>query len=67
MVCLKFGRAWPCLRKEVVEYVLDVERKNIDKTMTEFGSTSLWSLRKRRINAYRIMCLVNGLAMLDKR
>lgn len=54
IVCLRFGRAWPCLRKEVIEYVLDVERKNINKTMNDFES-STWRMRKSRIGAYRII------------
>ncbi|KAB5520529.1 hypothetical protein DKX38_024848 [Salix brachista] len=48
IVAVKLGRAEPPLRKEVVEYMLDVD-------------SHMWSMRRSKANFFRIMSLVSGL------
>jgi hypothetical protein len=48
IVAVRLGRAEPPLRKEVVEYMLDVD-------------SHTWSMRRSKANFFRIMSLVSGL------
>ncbi|GER45186.1 C2 calcium/lipid-binding plantphosphoribosyltransferase family protein [Striga asiatica] len=48
IVAARLGRAEPPLRKEVVEYMLDVD-------------SHMWSMRRSKANFFRIMSLVSGL------
>ncbi|GAB2234376.1 hypothetical protein Droror1_Dr00003626 [Drosera rotundifolia] len=47
IVATRLGRAEPPLRKEVVEYMLDVD-------------SNLWSMRRSKANFFRIMSLLSG-------
>ncbi|VVB15451.1 unnamed protein product [Arabis nemorensis] len=47
IVATRLGRAEPPLRKEVVEYMLDVD-------------SHLWSMRRSKANFFRIMSLLSG-------
>ncbi|KAF5738362.1 C2 domain-containing family protein [Tripterygium wilfordii] len=47
IVAVRLGRAEPPLRKEVVEYMLDVD-------------SHMWSMRRSKANFFRIMSLVSG-------
>ncbi|CAM8963686.1 unnamed protein product [Rhodiola kirilowii] len=47
IVAVRLGRAEPPLRKEVVEYMLDVE-------------SHMWSMRRSKANFFRIMSLLSG-------
>ncbi|OAY77160.1 Protein QUIRKY [Ananas comosus] len=47
IVAARLGRAEPPLRKEVVEYMLDVE-------------SHMWSMRRSKANFFRIMSLLSG-------
>lgn len=51
IVAARLGRAEPPLRREVVEYMLDVDYH-------------MWSLRKSKANFYRIMELLSGLTAI---
>lgn len=48
IVAARLGRAEPPLRKEVVEYMLDVD-------------SHMWSMRRSKANFFRIMSLISGL------
>ncbi|XVF33768.1 hypothetical protein REPUB_Repub17cG0196500 [Reevesia pubescens] len=48
IVAMWLGRAEPPLRKEVVEYMLDVD-------------SHMWSMRRSKANFFRIMSLVSGI------
>ncbi|KAJ1703443.1 hypothetical protein LUZ63_003222 [Rhynchospora breviuscula] len=48
IVAARLGRTEPPLRKEVVEYMLDVE-------------SHLWSMRRSKANFFRVMSLLSGL------
>lgn len=48
IVAVRLGRAEPPLRKEVVEYMLDVD-------------SHMWSMRRSKANFFRIMSLISGL------
>ncbi|GAB2229323.1 hypothetical protein Droror1_Dr00023462 [Drosera rotundifolia] len=48
IVSMRLGRAEPPLRKEVVEYMLDVD-------------THMWSMRRSKANFFRIMNVLSGL------
>ncbi|XP_030552216.2 FT-interacting protein 1-like [Rhodamnia argentea] len=48
IVAVRLGRAEPPLRKEVVEYMLDVD-------------SHLWSMRRSKANFFRIMSLLSGM------
>ncbi|CAH2050912.1 unnamed protein product [Thlaspi arvense] len=48
MIHVKLGRAEPPLRKEVVEYMLDVD-------------SHMWSMRRSKANFFRIMSLLSGM------
>lgn len=47
IVATRLGRAEPPLRKEVVEYMLDVD-------------SHMWSMRRSKANFYRIMSILSG-------
>ncbi|KAJ4968448.1 hypothetical protein NE237_015149 [Protea cynaroides] len=47
IVAMRLGRAEPPLRKEVVEYMLDVD-------------SHMWSMRRSKANFFRIMSLLSG-------
>ncbi|KAH7837386.1 hypothetical protein Vadar_013261 [Vaccinium darrowii] len=47
IVAVRLGRAEPPLRKEVVEYMLDVD-------------SHMWSMRRSKANFFRIMSLISG-------
>ncbi|OMO69800.1 C2 calcium-dependent membrane targeting [Corchorus capsularis] len=53
MVALRLGRAEPPLRKEVVEYMLDVD-------------SHMWSMRRSKANFFRIMSLVSGMITVGR-
>ncbi|URD73628.1 Multiple C2 and transmembrane domain-containing protein [Musa troglodytarum] len=53
IVAARLGRAEPPLRKEVVEYMLDVE-------------SHMWSMRRCKANFFRIMSLLSGLISMFK-
>ncbi|KAG6499104.1 FT-interacting protein 1-like [Zingiber officinale] len=53
IVAARLGRAEPPLRKEVVEYMLDVE-------------SHMWSMRRSKANFFRIMSLFSGLISMFK-
>ncbi|KAJ0989769.1 hypothetical protein J5N97_008125 [Dioscorea zingiberensis] len=53
IVAARLGRAEPPLRREVVEYMLDVE-------------SHLWSMRRSKANFFRIMALFSGAIGLFK-
>ncbi|XP_057458930.1 FT-interacting protein 1-like [Lotus japonicus] len=48
IVAVRLGRAEPPLRKEVVEYMLDVD-------------SHMWSMRRSKANFFRVMSLFSGL------
>ncbi|XP_054811665.1 FT-interacting protein 1-like [Prosopis cineraria] len=48
IVAMRLGRAEPSLRKEVVEYMLDVD-------------SHMWSMRRSKANFFRIMSLFSGM------
>ncbi|XP_073290132.1 FT-interacting protein 7-like [Primulina huaijiensis] len=51
IVAVKLSRAEPPLRKEIVEYMLDVDYH-------------MWSLRRSKANFYRIMSLLSGITYI---
>ncbi|CAA0842525.1 C2 calcium/lipid-binding plant phosphoribosyltransferase family protein [Striga hermonthica] len=51
IVAARLGRAEPPLRKEVIEYMLDVD-------------SHMWSMRRSKANFFRIMSLVSGLVFV---
>lgn len=53
IVALRLGRAEPPLRKEVVEYMLDVD-------------SHLWSMRRSKANFFRIMSLLSGMINMGR-
>ncbi|KAL8228045.1 hypothetical protein R6Q57_015629 [Mikania cordata] len=53
IVAARLGRAEPPLRKEVVEYMLDVD-------------SNMWSMRRSKANFFRIMSLMSGLFSVNK-
>ncbi|CAN0877838.1 FT-interacting protein 1 [Linum grandiflorum] len=53
IVAVRLGRAEPPLRKEVVEYMLDVD-------------SHMWSMRRSKANFFRIMSLVSGVVSMSK-
>ncbi|XP_004497937.1 FT-interacting protein 1-like [Cicer arietinum] len=53
IVAVRLGRAEPPLRKEVVEYMLDVD-------------SHIWSLRRSKANFFRIVSLFSGLISMSK-
>ncbi|CAI9779448.1 unnamed protein product [Fraxinus pennsylvanica] len=53
IVASRLGRAEPPLRKEVVEYMLDVD-------------SHMWSMRRSKANFFRIVSLFSGLISLSK-
>ncbi|KAI5396407.1 variant 2, FT-interacting protein 1 [Lathyrus oleraceus] len=53
IVAVRLGRAEPPLRKEVVEYMLDVD-------------SHIWSLRRSKANFFRIVSLFSGLMSMSK-
>ncbi|KAK8983165.1 hypothetical protein V6N11_057919 [Hibiscus sabdariffa] len=53
MVARRLGRAEPPLRKEVVEYMLDVD-------------SHMWSMRRSKANFFRIMSLVSGMISVSR-
>ncbi|PKA64560.1 C2 and GRAM domain-containing protein [Apostasia shenzhenica] len=53
IVSMRLGRAEPPLRKEVVEYMLDVD-------------SHMWSMRKSKANFFRIMSVLSGLIAVGK-
>ncbi|CAN1168987.1 FT-interacting protein 1 [Linum perenne] len=53
IVAVRLGRSEPPLRKEVVEYMLDVD-------------SHIWSMRRSKANFFRIMSLVSGLITMKK-
>jgi hypothetical protein len=53
IVATRLGRAEPPLRKEVVEYMLDVD-------------SHIWSLRRSKANFFRIVSLFSGLISMSK-
>ncbi|KAL5976026.1 FT-interacting protein 3 [Asimina triloba] len=53
IVSMRLGRAEPPLRKEVVEYMLDVD-------------SHMWSMRKSKANFFRIMGVLSGLIAVGK-
>lgn len=53
IVATRLGRAEPPLRKEVVEYMLDVD-------------SHLWSMRRSKANFFRIMSLLSGYFLVGK-
>ncbi|KAI4333171.1 hypothetical protein L6164_018009 [Bauhinia variegata] len=53
IVALRLGRAEPPLRKEVVEYMLDVD-------------SHMWSMRRSKANFFRIMSLFSGLLIMGR-
>jgi hypothetical protein len=52
IVAVRLGRAEPPLRKEVVEYMLDVD-------------SHMWSMRRSKANFFRIMSLISGLFTMN--
>ncbi|XP_022865394.1 FT-interacting protein 1-like [Olea europaea var. sylvestris] len=53
IVAVRLGRAEPPLRKEVVEYMLDVD-------------SHMWSMRRSKANFFRIMSLLSGMISLNR-
>ncbi|KAG9146906.1 hypothetical protein Leryth_023130 [Lithospermum erythrorhizon] len=53
IVSTRLGRAEPPLRKEVVEYMLDVD-------------SHMWSMRKSKANFFRIVTLFSGIISISK-
>lgn len=53
IVASRLGRAEPPLRKEVVEYMLDVD-------------SHMWSMRRSKANFFRIVSLFSGLISMSK-
>ncbi|KAJ0988139.1 hypothetical protein J5N97_006495 [Dioscorea zingiberensis] len=53
IVSMRLSRAEPPLRKEVVEYMLDVD-------------SHMWSMRKSKANFFRIMSVLSGLIAVSK-
>ncbi|KAF5187022.1 C2 domain, Phosphoribosyltransferase [Thalictrum thalictroides] len=53
IVAVRLGRAEPPLRKEVVEYMLDVD-------------SHMWSMRRSKANFFRIMSLLSGMITASK-
>ncbi|CAI0428008.1 unnamed protein product [Linum tenue] len=53
IVAMRLGRAEPPLRKEVVEYMLDVD-------------SHMWSMRRSKANFFRIMSLISGTISISR-
>ncbi|KAH6820739.1 C2 calcium/lipid-binding plant phosphoribosyltransferase family protein [Perilla frutescens var. hirtella] len=53
IVAARLGRAEPPLRKEVVEYMLDVD-------------SHMWSMRRSKANFFRMMSLLSGLISMNR-
>lgn len=53
IVAVRLGRAEPPLRKEVVEYMLDVD-------------SHMWSMRRSKANFFRIVSLFSGVILMSK-
>ncbi|XP_044489465.1 FT-interacting protein 1-like [Mangifera indica] len=53
IVAVRLGRAEPPLRKEVVEYMLDVD-------------SHMWSMRRSKANFFRIMSLLSGMISVSR-
>ncbi|KAF5750686.1 C2 calcium/lipid-binding plant phosphoribosyltransferase family protein [Tripterygium wilfordii] len=53
IVAVRLGRAEPSLRKEVVEYMLDVD-------------SHMWSMRRSKANFFRIVSLFSGAISMSK-
>ncbi|KAL9232827.1 hypothetical protein vseg_007892 [Gypsophila vaccaria] len=53
IVAVRLGRAEPPLRKEVVEYMLDVD-------------SHIWSMRKSKANFFRIVSVFSGMLSMSK-
>ncbi|GAV85694.1 C2 domain-containing protein/PRT_C domain-containing protein [Cephalotus follicularis] len=53
IVAVRLGRAEPPLRKEVVEYMLDVD-------------SNMWSMRRSKANFFRIMSLLSGIISMGR-
>ncbi|KAM1577613.1 hypothetical protein ACFX12_039743 [Malus domestica] len=53
IVAVRLGRAEPPLRKEVVEYMLDVD-------------SHMWSMRRSKANFFRIMSLISGIFSMNR-
>ncbi|KAK9671551.1 hypothetical protein RND81_12G038400 [Saponaria officinalis] len=53
IVAVRLGRAEPPLRREVVEYMLDVD-------------SHIWSMRKSKANFFRIVSVFSGLLSMSK-
>ncbi|KAL6992065.1 FT-interacting protein 1 [Sarracenia purpurea var. burkii] len=53
IVAVRLGRAEPPLRKEVVEYMLDVD-------------SHMWSMRRSKANFFRIMSLISGMISIGR-
>ncbi|EEF49182.1 FT-interacting protein 1 [Ricinus communis] len=53
IVAVRLGRAEPPLRKEVVEYMLDVD-------------SHMWSMRRSKANFFRIMSLLSGMFSMSR-
>ncbi|KAK7401529.1 hypothetical protein VNO78_13078 [Psophocarpus tetragonolobus] len=53
IVAVRLGRAEPPLRKEVVEYMLDVD-------------SHMWSMRRSKANFFRIMSLFSGIITMGQ-
>ncbi|XWS66415.1 hypothetical protein CRYUN_Cryun05aG0197300 [Craigia yunnanensis] len=53
IVAVRLGRAEPPLRKEVVEYMLDVD-------------SHMWSMRRSKANFFRIVSLFSGVMAMSK-
>ncbi|KAF8395880.1 hypothetical protein HHK36_019835 [Tetracentron sinense] len=53
IVAVRLGRAEPPLRKEVVEYMLDVD-------------SHMWSMRRSKANFFRIMSLLSGMISISR-
>ncbi|CAB4286817.1 unnamed protein product [Prunus armeniaca] len=53
IVAVRLGRAEPQLRKEVVEYMLDVD-------------SHMWSMRRSKANFFRIVSLFSGLISMSR-
>ncbi|KAJ8748802.1 hypothetical protein K2173_011358 [Erythroxylum novogranatense] len=53
IVAVRLGRAEPPLRKEVVEYMLDVD-------------SHMWSMRRSKANFFRIMSLISGAISMSR-
>ncbi|KAJ4711668.1 C2 domain-containing protein [Melia azedarach] len=53
IVAVRLGRAEPPLRKEVVEYMLDVD-------------SHMWSMRRSKANFFRVMSLLSGIISVSR-